>query len=108
MNHLQKIFEINKFNTNTLKRFITDRDRIYNLIKEFTIIEDLFEFENNKQTIIDIYFEKNVSEVGDEVLIVTVSDYIHEIESYLIGDLYTLYKFMEDPEKYKKSKLYNL
>lgn len=110
MKHL-KVYE-KKYNSNTLKQFISEKEEIYKKIYKFSVLEDLFEFQK-KDEIVDIYFERSVAKVGDEMMIVTVSRFNEadsniEQDSYLISNLVDLYAYMESPTLYKKVKKFNI
>ncbi len=68
MKHL-KLYE-KKFNKNSLKKFAEEKDELYRLIKEYSILNNIFEFETNDE-VIDFYYEHNYQKVGDEVIIIT-------------------------------------
>jgi hypothetical protein len=110
MIHL-KLYE-NKFNTNSLKKFVKEKDELYSLIKEYSILHELYDFDDENHIVNDFYYEYNVNEVGDEVIIVGTL-YSKKIKQrkdnyYVISDLYDLNKFISDPIQYKKSLKYNL
>lgn len=108
MKHL-KLYE-SKFNKNSLKKFAEEKEKLYGLIKEYSILNNIFEFDTNDE-VFDFYYEHNYHEVGDEVIIITVMDKIDidkEPEYYSITNLTGLNFFIETPEKYRTATKFNL
>lgn len=109
MKHL-KLYE-KKFNENSLKKFAEEKEELYSLIKEYSIINNLYDFDED-DIVIDIYYEHNVAKIGDEVIIVTTINSKtaeqREDKFYPISELDDLNRFIENPERYKTSKKYNL
>lgn len=108
MKHL-KLYE-KKFNKNSLKKFAEEKDELYRLIKEYSILNNIFEFETNDE-VIDFYYEHNYQKVGDEVIIVSIENtkvFDDEDKVYSITNLDDLNKYIEDPEIYTSTKKYNL
>lgn len=107
MKHL-KLYE-KKFNKNSLKKFAEEKDELYRLIKEYSILNNIFEFETNDE-VIDFYYEHNYQKVGDEVIIITAMNTknIEETVYYSITNLDDLNKYIEDPEIYTSTKKFNL
>jgi len=99
------------WNETILKRFIKEKEGIYNLIKKF-LIEEGYTVNmgviKNGDAIIDVYFANND---GRDFLVVKIEDINGQDEdSVLIDglDLENLYKFIDNPELYKNTKKYNL
>jgi len=112
MKHLQ-LYEKN-FTVNSLKKFAKEKDELYELIREYSIINKIYDFDNVKHTVVDFYYEYNVSKIGDEVIVVsTFVDTISISEQredlyYTISNLDDLNRFIENPKVYKSSNKYNL
>lgn len=107
MKHLQ-LYE-KKFTINSLKKFATEKDELYELIKEYSKIQNLYVFEYT-YNISNFYYEYNVEKVGDEVIIVSVIDDVSskELEPYMISDVDDLNRFIQNPKVYINQKKYNL
>jgi hypothetical protein len=105
MKHL-KLYE-KKFNTNSLKKFAKEKDELYSLIKEYSILHELYFFEKD-DTISDVYYEYNVNTIGDEAIIITVTNTTQLLEPYMISNVYDLHKYIENPKVYHISNKYNL
>lgn len=108
MKHL-KLYE-KKFNKDSLRKFAEEKDELYSLIREYSIINKLYDFDKD-WTISDFYYEYNVSKVGDEVIIITViNNYSTEDDPqpYMISDLYDLNRYIENPKTYNTVNKFNL
>ena len=109
MKHLQ-LYE-KKFTKNSLKKFAKEKNELYELIKEYSIINKLYVFEKD-DIVIDFYYEHNYKILGDEVIIVsTINNRTmeqREDKYYAIADLYDLNRFLENPKIYKTGNKYNL
>lgn len=106
--------KIRKFNENYnedyLRKIIKEKDDIGNLIRRFSILENIYTFEKNDY-ILDYYYEKDLEVVGDKALIVTLEN-VKEgtLDSYMIFNekLKDLYDFMNNPNEYFNVKKYNI
>jgi len=61
-------------------------------------------------SIVNIYIENDMNEVGDTVLVILVINSKLEVETFYLSEkqLEKLYIFLKDPELYKSTNKYNL
>lgn len=108
MKHL-KLYE-KKYNKNSLENFYKEKNELYDLIKEYSILNNLFEFASD-DIICDFYYEHNYEKVGDEVIIVLILDNVDPdspVRSYSINNIYELNFYIENPNRNKTSTKFNL
>jgi len=97
-----------KFNAKSLKKFASDKDALYDLIREYSLLNKLYFFENGHH-ISNLYYEYNIDETCDEAVVVIPIDNVSDnmLEPYLIKDLNDLNRYIENPDIYDKSNKYN-
>ena len=109
MKHL-KIYE-NKSIENKVLNIMNQYDDMCDVICDFIN----FEYDENKGYVLRYYIEEDLEVVGDKGIIAQYGKYTKDGKSipkdersYVIMDIDSLYKFIDNPELYKKTKKYNL